>query len=104
MARNLNRREFLNTLGSVSAGIALAPNVLSQRRKRSAVIIGAGFAGLAAAYKLKSAGWNATVLEARDRMAVAVDRLVLKIHQVYVIIRRWYTLPIKRTTVFAATN
>ncbi len=32
------------------------------------MIIGAGFAGLAAAYKLKTAGWNVTVLEARDRI------------------------------------
>jgi len=68
MAQKNTRREFLKTLGSVSAGIALAPNVLSQRRKRSAVIIGAGFAGLSAAYKLKNAGWNVTILEARDRI------------------------------------
>ena len=32
------------------------------------MIIGAGFSGLAAAYKLKNAGWNVTVLEARDRI------------------------------------
>ena len=63
-----NRRDFLKTLGAASAGLALAPSVLSQKRKRSAVIIGAGFAGLAAAYKLKNAGWNVTILEARDRI------------------------------------
>ena len=68
MPRKNSRREFLRTLGSVTAGIALAPNVFSQKRKRSAVIIGAGFAGLAAAYKLKNAGWCVTVLEARDRI------------------------------------
>jgi monoamine oxidase len=32
------------------------------------VIIGAGFAGLAAAYKLRNAGWDVTMLEARDRI------------------------------------
>lgn len=32
------------------------------------MVIGAGFAGLAAAYKLKNAGWSVTVLEARDRI------------------------------------
>ena len=32
------------------------------------MVIGAGFAGLAAAYKLKNAGWNVIVLEARDRI------------------------------------
>jgi monoamine oxidase len=63
-----NRREFLKTLGGVAAGSALAPAVFSQRRQHSAVIIGAGFAGLAAAFKLKNAGWKVTVLEARDRI------------------------------------
>lgn len=62
------RRQFLQTAAAAATSVVLAPNVLSQRRKRSAVIIGAGFAGLAAAYKLKSAGWNVTVLEARDRI------------------------------------
>lgn len=32
------------------------------------MVIGAGFAGLAAAFKLKNAGWHVTVLEARDRI------------------------------------
>ena len=68
MVGKIKRRDFLKTLGAVSFGTALAPNVLSQRRKRSAVIIGAGFSGLAAAYKLKNAGWSVTVLEARDRI------------------------------------
>ena len=68
MNRQLKRRDFLKSLGAVSAAAVLAPNVISQRRRRSAVVIGAGFAGLAAAYKLKNAGWNVTVLEARDRI------------------------------------
>ncbi len=63
-----SRRDFLKTLGVVATSAVLAPNVLSQRRKKTAVIVGAGFAGLAAAYKLKTAGWNVTVLEARDRI------------------------------------
>jgi monoamine oxidase len=69
MPNKTSRRDFLKTIGAVSAGIALAPNVFSQNRKRTVVvIIGAGFSGLAAAYKLKRAGWNVTVLEARDRI------------------------------------
>src|SRR6185503_9233250 len=63
-----NRREFLKTLGTAAAGTVLAPAVFSQRRQHSAVVIGAGFAGLAAAMKLKNAGWKVTVLEARDRI------------------------------------
>lgn len=68
MIHKPTRREFLKIIGAASAGLTLAPAVLSQRRKRTAVVIGAGFAGLAAAYKLKNAGWNVTVLEARDRI------------------------------------
>jgi monoamine oxidase len=62
------RRDFLKGLGVTTAGLTLAPSVLSQRRRHSAVIIGSGFAGLAAAYKLKNAGWGVTVLEARKRI------------------------------------
>ncbi len=68
MTEKTDRRDFLKTLVATCAGTAFAPSVFSQRRKRSAVIIGAGFAGLAAAFKLKSGGWNVTVLEARDRI------------------------------------
>jgi len=64
----INRRKFISALGGVAATAMLAPNVFSQRRQKSCVVIGAGFAGLAAAYKLKTAGWNVTVLEARDRI------------------------------------
>jgi monoamine oxidase len=68
MSKKTNRREFLKILGAGAAGIALAPNNLfAQKRKKTCVIIGAGFAGLAAAFKLKTAGWDVTVLEARNR-------------------------------------
>ncbi|PYS87279.1 MAG: FAD-dependent oxidoreductase [Acidobacteria bacterium] len=62
------RRQFIRTIATAAAGTVLAPSVLTQRRQRSAVVIGAGFAGLAAAYKLKNAGWKVTVLEARNRI------------------------------------
>lgn len=68
MTHKTNRRDFLKIFGSASAGIALSSSAYSQRRKRSAVIIGAGLSGLAAAYKLKNAGWSVTVLDARDRI------------------------------------
>ncbi|MCV4783492.1 FAD-dependent oxidoreductase, partial [Escherichia coli] len=44
-----------------------APKVYSQRRRRVA-IIGAGLAGLAAAYRLQRAGWEVTILESRQRI------------------------------------
>lgn len=62
------RRDFLKGLGIATAGAVFAANGFAQKRTHSAVIIGAGFAGLAAAYKLKNAGWNVTVLEARKRI------------------------------------
>lgn len=70
MSNQSNRRDFLNILGAGAVGGVLAQReVFAQtNRKKSCVIIGVGFAGLAAAYKLKRAGWNATVLEARDRI------------------------------------
>ena len=69
MPQNTNRREFLKILGASSLGIALAPkNVFAQKRAKSCVVVGAGFSGLAAAFKLKNAGWNVTVLEARNRI------------------------------------
>ena len=51
-----NRRDFLKAAAAAGVGAVAAPNLLSQRRARSVVIIGAGLAGLAAAYKLKNAG------------------------------------------------
>ena len=69
MSEKQNRRDFLKILGASSVGIALSTsNIFAQKRKKSCVIIGAGFSGLAAAYKLKNVNWNVTVLEARDRI------------------------------------
>ncbi len=69
MPNKQNRRDFLKILGASSVGLALSnQNIFAQRRKKSCVIIGAGFAGLSAAFKLKNAGWDVTILEARDRI------------------------------------
>jgi monoamine oxidase len=69
MSNKFNRRDFLKVLSAALLGIALAPeNIFAQRRKKSCVIISAGLAGLSAAFKLKNAGWNVTILEARDRI------------------------------------
>ncbi len=69
MPKNTNRREFLKILGAAAFGISLAPkNIFAQKRRKSCVIVGAGFSGLAAAFKLKNANWNVTILEARDRI------------------------------------
>jgi len=62
------RRTFLKSVAMATTTAILAPSVLSQRRPKKCVVIGAGFAGLAAAYKLKNAGWDVIVLEARNRI------------------------------------
>jgi monoamine oxidase len=68
--RKLSRRKFLQTAGVAALGVPLVFNdsFAIQRRKYSAVIIGAGLAGLAAAHVLKQAHWDVTVLEARERL------------------------------------
>src|SRR5687768_12640136 len=63
-----SRRGFLKTLGVAATGLVLAPAVFTQRRPKTCVVVGAGFAGLAAAHKLKNAGWNVTIIEARNRI------------------------------------
>ncbi len=69
----LTRRKFLQ--GSIATGMTLllsGPRAFAQRAKptgKSAIVIGAGFAGLAAAHELLSAGYQVTVLEARDRVS-----------------------------------
>ncbi len=69
MSNKSNRRAFLKILGAGPIGIAVsARSLYAQKRQKSCVIIGAGFSGLAAAYKLKNAGWRVTILEARNRI------------------------------------
>jgi monoamine oxidase len=72
----INRRDFLGETGkAVALGLAARP--LAARRafgqekgtsgSRQVLILGAGLAGLAAAYELKKTGYAVTVLEARSR-------------------------------------
>ncbi len=70
MSKLTNRRDFLKILGATTAGIAVGSQTAfgQTRRKRTCVIIGSGLAGLSAAFKLKNAGWDVTVLEARSRI------------------------------------
>jgi monoamine oxidase len=68
----VTRREVLR--GSLMTGLALllsGPSVFGQQMKpngKSVVVIGAGFAGLAAAYELLSVGYDVAVVEARERV------------------------------------
>jgi monoamine oxidase len=78
----VTRREFLK--GSVAAGAALllsgAPAFARPPRSgKKIVVIGAGLSGLTAAHELLAAGYDVTVLEARDRVSgrvVSFDNFV----------------------------
>ncbi|MEK7857395.1 MAG: FAD-dependent oxidoreductase, partial [Acidobacteriota bacterium] len=63
-----NRREFLRTLGAAALTAAAPKVVWPQRKPKTCIIIGAGLAGLSAAYKLKTAGWEVTLLDGRNRI------------------------------------
>jgi monoamine oxidase len=84
---SVTRRDFLERLGAVGGYSAVflgmqAMGMLAEParastpfalprgsgRGRRVVILGAGIAGLVAAYELGQAGWDVTVLEARDRI------------------------------------
>ncbi len=99
----LTRRGFLEQLGAAGGYSALylgmeAMGLLNVRTAsaepfalppgsgngRQVVVLGAGIAGLVSAYELRRAGWDVTVLEARDRIGGRVwtirggDRVVQK--------------------------
>jgi monoamine oxidase len=63
------RREFLKQASLIAAGAAVPLNSfgINLISKKKVVIIGAGFAGLACALKLRNSGFDVTVIEARKR-------------------------------------
>lgn len=64
-----NRREFIKIIGAAAATVAVSSqSVFAQKRTKTCVIIGSGLAGLSAGFKLKNAGWDVTILEARSRI------------------------------------
>lgn len=69
-----SRRRFLKAAAAAGAGLLLSgPSALAAARRpalgaKRIVVIGGGFSGLACAHELKSAGYDVTVIEARDRV------------------------------------
>lgn len=68
----MKRRFFIQTTGLAAAGTTLIPgNLLANnppKKKPFTVILGAGLSGLGAAKKLKEAGYDFIILEARKRI------------------------------------
>lgn len=64
------RRDFIKQSAILAAGTLVLPDAfnINLNAMPRVVIIGAGFAGLAAAYKLKQKGCEVTILEARNRI------------------------------------
>lgn len=69
------RREMLRSTLAASASMLLSrtptfgrPSYQDKAPKRSVIVVGAGFAGLACAHELLSAGYDVTVVEARGRI------------------------------------
>ncbi len=68
MSTKLSRRDFLKMLAVLGVGIKLAPRSNTIAQDEKIIVVGAGASGLIAAYWLMDAGYDVTVLEARDRI------------------------------------
>jgi len=73
------RREFLARLASATAavgmGLSMVPAVAGGRATKRVIVIGAGVAGLCAAYELSTLGHDVTVMEAQVRAGGRVHTL-----------------------------
>jgi monoamine oxidase len=68
----VSRREMLQRSMVATAGLLLSDRVIGrawgQAKAGRVVVVGAGFSGLAAAFELTQAGYDVTVVEARNRV------------------------------------
>src|SRR5262245_48299401 len=65
---NVSRRDFLKLSSAALAAVAFRPLTSRAAAPPRIGIVGAGLAGLTAAYRLKQAGYSSTVFEASDRI------------------------------------
>src|SRR6187402_986037 len=70
-ADGITRREMMQRSLAAAAGVLLSERLAglsAQVKPGRVVVIGGGFSGLAAAYELSRAGYEVTVVEARNRV------------------------------------
>src|SRR5262245_23866769 len=72
----VSRREWLKITAAAAGSLLLSNSTYarilgpgSKLGQKRVVVVGAGFAGLATAYELKHAGFDVSVIEARDRVS-----------------------------------
>ena len=67
---SITRREMLQRSAAAAAGLLISDRFVVRPLAAAGrvVVVGGGFSGLAAAYELSSAGYDVTVLEARNRV------------------------------------
>ncbi len=74
----ISRRDMLRASVAAGAGLLLSQTIAHaanwQAGKR-VIVVGAGFGGLSTAFELKSAGYDVTVVEARERLGGRVHTL-----------------------------
>ncbi|WP_417684168.1 flavin monoamine oxidase family protein [Roseibium sp.] len=77
MPREISRRQLCQmlTLATLTQSLGKPPKALAatSASAKSAIVIGAGISGLATARTLADAGWDVTILEARDRIGGRID-------------------------------
>jgi len=65
----VKRRSFIKTAGVIAAGTLLAPShAFGNRKKKRVIILGAGLAGLTAAYRLQQLGYGVSIVESKGRL------------------------------------
>ncbi len=73
MPHDLTRRRLLKACGLGTLASSLPMPLLAKVPPKTALVIGAGISGLAAARTLKDASWDVLVLEARNRIGGRIE-------------------------------
>lgn len=64
----MQRRDFLQNTALATAGLVSFPNIIFAQKPSKVLVLGAGLAGLTAAYKLMQKGIDVVILEAQNRV------------------------------------